>query len=739
MQRVALALVALIALTLPAAASASYGDPSPVSIRAAAGTGTAGGPSQRASGSTDGRYVVFDSQAPAQDLVGGATDPNFGDVDVYLRDRQTGTTTLISHQQTSVSTTGDGASSSAAISPDGRFVAYVSSSSDLVSPAVVDGQDHVYLYDRNTTTNVLVDHAVSLSTPGDGAAGAVAAVSSDGRVVYTSDSSNLVSGTDANGARDVFVYSGGTNQLVSHAGTAQSGTASDGTDAGAVSASADAQRISFTSNASDIVSGTTLDNVYLWVSGTTRLVSHSNASATAEANGASLGMMVSADGASVLYEGDGDNVVPSQSDVATGPGSGDIFLYDVAATTSVLVSHQSSAPNVATNNLGSVEGSVSGDGQRVAWLSQANDVVGPNPDARMLIYLYERGTGANTLVSHSTTGATDPASGDSDTPVVSPDGSRVAYVSQATDLVSPATSGTGDVFAWDRASATNSLVSHAAGSPAVNGNAPSLRPRFAGSLLLFESDASNLFTPDGGGRDVFAGGSAPPTASFTATPGSGTAPLDVSFNATASDPDGSIVSYAWSFGDGASGSGASVTHRYAAAGNYTVTLTVTDDSGTTATATRSIAVAAAPPPGGGGGPPPAKPSLTKLVSALLKSVGGTCHVRKRSDFALVVCGGNKQGKPDLRAFVVNARTASLTATIAAVEGKVSYPKRKLTVASGRSKGVTLKAPSKVRAALKRGLRKHKSVVRRPKVTLTGSGLAKTSVTHKLTVRRARGK
>jgi glucose/arabinose dehydrogenase/chitodextrinase len=83
----------------------------------------------------------------------------------------------------------------------------------------------------------------------------------------------------------------------------------------------------------------------------------------------------------------------------------------------------------------------------------------------------------------------------------------------------------------------------------------------------------------------------PPVASFTVTPPSGSAPLPVSVDASASvDPDGTIASYAWDFGDGTTGTGVTASHTYANAGSYTVTLTVTDDKGATAVATRPILV-----------------------------------------------------------------------------------------------------------------------------------------------------
>jgi len=83
----------------------------------------------------------------------------------------------------------------------------------------------------------------------------------------------------------------------------------------------------------------------------------------------------------------------------------------------------------------------------------------------------------------------------------------------------------------------------------------------------------------------------PPVANFTATPTSGDRPLPVSFNASASsDPEGPIASYAWSFGDGASGSGATVSHTYSVAGSYVATLTVTDGAGAPDSATVTILV-----------------------------------------------------------------------------------------------------------------------------------------------------
>ncbi|HYF50103.1 MAG TPA: PKD domain-containing protein [Planctomycetota bacterium] len=88
----------------------------------------------------------------------------------------------------------------------------------------------------------------------------------------------------------------------------------------------------------------------------------------------------------------------------------------------------------------------------------------------------------------------------------------------------------------------------------------------------------------------------PPVANFTANPTSGNAPLAVSFNGTSStDSDGTIVSYAWNFGDGTTGSGATTSHIYSA-GTWTATLTVTDNGGATNSKSTTINVANPPPP-----------------------------------------------------------------------------------------------------------------------------------------------
>lgn len=87
----------------------------------------------------------------------------------------------------------------------------------------------------------------------------------------------------------------------------------------------------------------------------------------------------------------------------------------------------------------------------------------------------------------------------------------------------------------------------------------------------------------------------PPVASFVANPNRANPGAPIGFDASPSyDPDGTIVSYAWEFGDSNTGSGVSASHAYAAPGTYAVNLTVVDNSSLSDTATQTVVVNRAP-------------------------------------------------------------------------------------------------------------------------------------------------
>ena len=130
--------------------------------------------------------------------------------------------------------------------------------------------------------------------------------------------------------------------------------------------------------------------------------------------------------------------------------------------------------------------------------------------------------------------------------------------------------GTAQVYQLTSANAINRLADLSVAGSAVSFTAPAQSVTL---LVLPKSGVANQ----------------PPTAVASATPNSGIAPLVVNFDsAGSSDPDGSIASYAWAFGDGGTGTGATTSHTYQNPGSYTAVLTVTDNLGATGTASVAI-------------------------------------------------------------------------------------------------------------------------------------------------------
>jgi Tol biopolymer transport system component len=175
------------------AAMARCGSTERVSVDSAGNQGNNGGDEPAIS--ADGRFVAFVS---ADNLVPGDTNDN---LDIFVHDRKTGATERVSVDSAGNQANVIGSTSEAAISADGRFVAF-NSANNLVPGDTNDNFD-IFVHDRKTgaTERVSVDSA---GNQGNGAA--VAAISADGRfVAFQSVADNLVLG-DTNGAIDVFVH-----------------------------------------------------------------------------------------------------------------------------------------------------------------------------------------------------------------------------------------------------------------------------------------------------------------------------------------------------------------------------------------------------------------------------------------------------------------------------------------------------------------------------------------------------
>jgi Tol biopolymer transport system component len=195
----------------------------------------------------------------------------------------------------------DGASTPLAISATGRFVVFASTANGL-GPAVPTGVVQIYLFDRETGSTELVSRATS-GTPGNASSGG-AAISANGRfVAFASAASNLVDG-DTNGAVDVFVRDR-TDHTTRRVDVGPRGVQANGAvDPQVVSISADGSIIAFSSAARNLVSSDTNGQWNVFVhnqrSGTTSRVSAPQPGIGG--SGPSLFPSVSADGNVVAFE-----------------------------------------------------------------------------------------------------------------------------------------------------------------------------------------------------------------------------------------------------------------------------------------------------------------------------------------------------------------------------------------------------------------------------------------------------
>jgi Tol biopolymer transport system component len=394
------------------------------------GANGADGTSANPSTSTDGRYVAFDSLA--KNLSGDDADAY---QDVFVRDTVTNTTTLISRQTgTAPMNGGDGDSTEPSISADGRFVAFISNAENLSGDDVTPYD--IFVRDTATNTTTLVSRATG-TAPMNGADGlsAGAAISADGRYVAFSSNGDNLSPDDVNSIPNIFVRDTATNTttLISR----QTGTAAmNGGDFGSSNPaiSSDGRYVAFESFAKNLSGddGDGYQDIFLrdTATNTTSLISRAGGVAPLNgANNTSDSPSISADGRFVAFSSSGDNL--SAGDVNSLP---DIFLRDTQANTTARISRQSGTDPTNGANFDSYNPSVSADARFVAFSSYASNL---SSDDKPVADIFVRDTQANTttLISRATgTAAMNGGDDNSVSPSISADGTIVAFGSRADNL-----------------------------------------------------------------------------------------------------------------------------------------------------------------------------------------------------------------------------------------------------------------------------------------------------------------
>jgi Tol biopolymer transport system component len=495
-------------------------------------------------------------------------------------------------ERISVSTTGEqgnGASSSAAMSADGRYTAFVSFASNLVPSDTNNGCD-VFVRDNSngvvervsvSSTGAQVDTGFSCDAP---------AISGDGRfVAFHSDGAGLVP-NDTTTNSDVFVRDRalGTTERASVGADGETPIGNGTAHGNSLDPdiSADGRFVAFMSSGRNLIAGRELFETHVYVrdrfTGTTEVVSERPDGQST--NGAAAQPSLSADGRYVAFASSSEGLVPGDDNLGF-----DIFVRDRAtgSTTAASVSSTGALPQYISWRPESLQPSISTDGRYIAFSSNARDLV-PGDDFNDVDVFVRDRVGGTTRMASITSSGEQAFGGDSAGPSISADGRFVAFHSSAGNLSPGGGFGTTDIVVFDGVSNITKPLTIGRDFDEDDSVFPSLTAD--GSQVAFTSRNNDLVSDDTNGvADVFRStitwsDDVPPVLTMPQFP----------IVVPADRPDGAIVTYVVTASDAADPNPAVSCSPASGAvfpiGDTTVTCTATDASGNIATGSFSVHV-----------------------------------------------------------------------------------------------------------------------------------------------------
>lgn len=412
--------------------------------------GQAQGNSGAPSLSADGRWLAFESDAP--NLV---PSDNNADTDVFVRDRTTGVVERVSLAWNGMEARDD--SGCPSISNDGRFVAFRSRAWNMYPGGANLGNPRwdVYVRDRQEGTTTRVTVATDGGDPN--ADSGCPSISGDGtKIVFESHASNLVA-NDHNGFSDVFLYHRIRNELRRISKSAVDGGDADGPSRNPV-ISRNGRLVAFESNATNLretgvpqpplipfASTVFVRDLDAGITEAVSLKDHDEPPFSPQEY--SYEPRISDDGNRISFRSDAWNLVLPTPDVRHG-----IYVRDRAAGRTYLVSpaHLDTGDCGRDGNafpcarITALTHDISGDGRYVAFSSRAMHYLPANQYHGDQIYVFDvDGRRLRRLSVDATGWESDSCSVE---PVLSSDGSVVAFRSTATNLVPGDTNERADVF-----------------------------------------------------------------------------------------------------------------------------------------------------------------------------------------------------------------------------------------------------------------------------------------------------
>ncbi len=268
--------------------------------------------------------------------------------------------------------------------------------------------------------------------------------------------------------------------------------------------SPDGTKVVFASDADDLVVGDTngVTDLFLKDLATGAITRISTDTAGAQANDASAGpVYFSADSSKIIFTSAATNLVAGDTN-----NRPDVFVKTLSTGVTIRVSTDGAGVQANSGTI-SVSASISGDGNLVAFDDNATNLVGVDTNGAKDVFVKNLTSGAVVLASTDSGGTQ--GNGTSLQPFLSPDGTKVAFLSSSTNLVAGDTNGFIDVFvkilSGAGAGTTTRISTDSAGAQS-NGNSVDTRISFSadGTKVVFSSAASNLVAGDTNGvTDVF--------------------------------------------------------------------------------------------------------------------------------------------------------------------------------------------------------------------------------------------
>lgn len=407
-----------------------------------AGTSTGNAQSKGPAISADGRFIAFESIAG--NLT--ATSDTNGASDIFVRDMQSGITTLLSLNVSGTSSAG-GNSTNASISRDGRYVAFVSTAPDLTSHS--DTNNNLDVFVRDTHTGVTYMASVNVAGTASGNYSASNHVlSGNGKVVVFLSPSTDLSPNDTNMVTDVFArdFEAGITRLVSINRFGTNGGNGDSFSNGRPDISHDGRFVAFESKANDLTANDTNSistfgmDVFVrdLQQGTTQLASI-NAGGNGSSNRGTFasGLRISGNGRFLAFSTSSTNLVEG---IGYADGYDNVFVRDLSEQKTHLASIN--MQGTAAGNGGSARDPfISYDGRYVTFRSDDFDLA-PNDRNNGIgslsdVFVRDLQAGTTTLVSMNYLGTDsgNSSSGSFAPSPISDDGRFVLFVSGATNLI----------------------------------------------------------------------------------------------------------------------------------------------------------------------------------------------------------------------------------------------------------------------------------------------------------------